>query len=290
MNRIAIIGLGLMGGSLGLALRKKGKVKVTGYCRSLEKAKAARRRAVADEVVTNLEKAVQDADLVVYCAPILAIASLVRESKPALKPGCLLTDVGSTKSFLAQDMATFLKEEPQVFVGSHPMAGSEQQGLAAARADLYKDSTVVVTPSRGTPREAVDAVRGFWEGLEGRVFEMEAREHDRIVARTSHLPHMMAAMLAATVGRSGGLQELSAFCGTGFRDTTRIAEGSPEVWHDILRTNRTNVAEELRACKMQLDQLLKILDEGDFERAQQFLEKARAARVGLAGHEKTTSR
>ncbi len=290
MNRVAIIGLGMMGGSLGLALKARGRVKVAGYVRSPDKARSARRKGVADEVFTSMEKVVQDADLVVFCTPILAMPGLLKDCKPLLKKGSLVTDVGSTKVFLSQELGGILKDNGSTFVGSHPMAGSEQEGIAASRADLYRGATVVITPARGTASSATDAIRDFWKQLGSHVYEMEAREHDRIVARTSHLPHMLASILTMAVARSGGLDQLSAYCGTGFRDTTRVAEGSPAVWHDILRTNRTNVAEELRAARMQVDQMLKILDEGDFESLQRYLEKARAARVDLLGKVKTTSK
>lgn len=279
MRRLAILGLGLMGGSLGLAIRKRRLPwQVAGYSRTPARARQALKRGAVDTLHATPAEAVRDADLVVYCAPILSLPQLVRESRSGLKAGALVTDVGSTKAFLDAELPALLKDTGAQFVGSHPMAGSEQQGIEAARADLYEGALVILTPLRDTPPRSVAAVSRFWRSVGAVVCQMEAREHDRIMARTSHLPHLVASLLATTVGRTGRPEALAPFCGAGFADTSRVAAGSPEVWHDIVRTNRSNVAEELRAYKLQVDKLIGLLDEGDFEGIQQFLEHGRAAR------------
>jgi len=218
---------------------------------------------------------------VVYCAPVQTIPHLVRESVRGLKPGAVVTDVASTRCVLDAEIPALLSGTGAVFVGSHPVAGSEQQGIEAARADLYEGAMVLLTPKAGVPTRAVSRVQTFWRRLGGQCRVMDSREHDRLLARTSHLPHMVASLLALTVGRTAGRETLAEFCGTGFADTSRVAEGSPEVWLDIVRTNRSNLAEELRAYRIQLDRLLALLDEGDFEGVRAVLENGRSARREL---------
>ncbi|MFH0909749.1 MAG: prephenate dehydrogenase/arogenate dehydrogenase family protein [bacterium] len=284
MKHIAIIGLGLMGGSLGLALKGKGyRGRVTGYTRSPERRATALNRGAVDAVFDEPGKAVAGADVVVYCAPILIIPGLVRETLPFLKPRCTATDVGSTKAQLVKDIGVLTKGTQTVFVGSHPIAGSEQQGIDAARAGLYEGSTVVITPVADTPAVVVAQVESLWRSVGAVVHRMAPEEHDRTMALTSHLPHLAASLLAATVGRGGGDKRLAAFCGPGFRDTTRVAEGPPEIWDDILKTNHEQVLVELKAFGRELQDLVAVLERGDFAAVTTFLEKSRAARRALAG-------
>ena len=280
MDRLAIIGLGLMGGSLGLALKRRGYAgRIVGFTRSAERRQTALDRGAVDEVFATPREAVAGAGVVVYCAPILAIPPLVRETLPCLEPGALLTDVGSTKEALVREVTPEAHRRGAIFVGSHPIAGSEKQSIDAARPDLYEGATVVVTPSGDEPAEAVARVESLWRGAGAVVYRMTPPEHDRMLARTSHLPHVAAALLSATVGREGG--GAAAFCGSGFRDTTRVAEGAPEIWMDILATNRAAVAEELRALREAIDGFVAGLDRGDLPALERMLEKARADRRAL---------
>jgi prephenate dehydrogenase len=175
------------------------------------------------------------------------------------------------------DLVAALAGTGAVFVGSHPLCGSEQQGIDAARADLYEDALVFVSAPPRAAARAVPAVSRFWKQVGARVVACPAREHDRLVARTSHLPHMVASLLAVTVARSEA-NKLGRFCGSGFADTSRVAEGSPDVWHDIVLTNRGNLANELRAYTRQTERLIGLLDDGDFRGVQRFLEQGQAAR------------
>jgi prephenate dehydrogenase len=282
MKTVAILGLGLMGGSLGLALKagRRG-VTVRGYARRAETREEALRRGAVDKVFDDAGAAVEQAEFAVFCAPILAIPPLVSNCRAHLAPGCLLTDVGSTKSYLAGQIDSRLRGTTAVFIGSHPVAGSEQQGIGASRPDLYRGAVVVVTPGPEAPQVAIQAVRSFWEGVGGLVRVMDPEEHDRVMARTSHLPHLAAALLASTVGREDDPARWAELCGTGFRDTTRIAEGSPEVWHDILRTNAGHAIEELRVFASEVTQLSNLIEEGRFDSMKAFLEKARDRRRAL---------
>lgn len=282
MKRVAIMGLGLMGGSLGLALRSKGAgVRVVAYARREESRAMALSIGAADEVYEEPERAVADADVVVFCVPILSMVALVNRCRAVLKPGCLVTDVGSTKSTLVKTIRKALEGTPACFIGSHPIAGSEQQGLDAARTDLYEGAVTVVTPMGDEPAEALADLHQLWEKVGSEIRSMLPEEHDRVMARTSHLPHVVAALLASTVGREGDLLKTGSFCGPGFRDTTRVSEGSPAVWHDILRSNARHVADELRAYQAKLEKLSVMMDKGDFEAVLKFLEESRERRRSL---------
>ena len=257
-NRVAIIGLGLMGASLGLAL-KKGKIAktVVGFARRPATRKMALKRKVADIVCGRIEDAVKCADLAVICAPVGIIPGLAKQCLQFAPDNAVLTDVGSAKVGIVSEIEkTRGKTGKNVnFVGSHPIAGSEQHGLEAARADLYRGSVVALTPTPRTSKNALRVASKFWRALGAQVVVIPPREHDRIIARTSHLPHIIAALLAACVGRdhSGRYVKL---CGSGFRDTTRVAEGDPELWRDILENNACFLRKELESFEKELRHLL----------------------------------
>lgn len=316
MKKLAIIGLGLMGGSLGLAVKRRGLAEsVCGYARREENRRSALKRGVVDSVFDSAEATVRDADFVVFCVPVLAIAGLASVCKAHFSNNCVVTDVGSTKANLVSELTPLFKDIPVTFVGSHPIAGSEQSGLDAARADLYEGSVVVVTAEAGghvarcqasgvppPPRlrrasrcqqgkdreeNAVARVAEFWEGLGAEVVVMDPAEHDRIIARTSHLPHLIAAMLVSSVHRDGG-DQIRKFCGTGFRDTTRIAGGSEEIWHDIVKSNISCVSRELDEFREVFDRVKAMIDKGDFDGVRHFLEESRRFRQGFSGRKDTT--
>lgn len=282
MKRVAILGLGLMGGSLGLAIKARGLPwQVAGFTRTPARGRKALKRGAVDFLYDEPVEAVRGADLVVLCGPVLALADQARACRAGLKTGAVVTDVGSTKTFVAKDVSVALRGSGASFVGSHPLCGSEQQGIESAHADLYDGALVMVTPAGSASERAAKRVGHFWKKVGARVLELGAREHDRILARTSHLPHVVASLLAVTVGRNGDGEALAGFCGSGFADTSRVAEGSPTVWHDILRTNQAYLAGELRAYKKHTERLIKMLDDGDFRGVQRFLEQGQAARRSL---------
>ncbi len=282
MKKIAILGLGLMGGALGLALKARGGCQaVTAYARREATRLEALRLKAVDAVFSDPAEAVQGADLAILCVPVFSMQALAAAARPGLKPGCLVTDVGSTKALLTEQIRLSLRGSGAVFVGSHPIAGSEQQGLEAARADLYAGAVTIITRDGSEPPDALERVSQFWRGVGSVVRVMAPAEHDRIMARTSHLPHVAAALVAATVGREQAAAQVGAFCGPGFRDVTRVAEGSPDVWMDILQSNRPAVAAELRQLKIRLEAVLAALEGGDDDAVRQFLEEGRAARRAL---------
>lgn len=281
-QHVAILGLGLMGGSLGLALKAGGfRGTVAAYARRPETLQLARRLGLADRLCPDPLEAVRDADLAVACVPVLAIPNLLAACRAGWKPGAVLTDVGSTKAEIQRRIRGLLDRAPVCYVGSHPVAGSEQQGLENARADLYRGATVVVTPAGDEPGGAVERVDALWKELGAVVYNMPPEEHDRVMARTSHLPHAVAALLAATVARDGEPERLGPFCGTGFRDTTRVAEGSPEVWRDIFESNRDHLAAELQAFAGQIRALADRLAARDGDGIQAVLDASRKQRRAL---------
>ncbi|MCU0858698.1 MAG: prephenate dehydrogenase/arogenate dehydrogenase family protein [Pontiellaceae bacterium] len=276
MQTISILGSGLMGSSLGLALKKRGMpVRVHVYARREETRAAALELGVADAVFADPADAVKDAGLAVLCVPVLTIPMLAKACLPGLKAGAVLTDVGSTKAELVRQIEKILSGTGAVFVGSHPICGSEQQGIEAGDADLYDGAVTVVTPQPGSPQEAVGKVSSLWKSVGSAVSVMPPEEHDRILAATSHLPHVVAAALALSAGDNG------LFCGSGFRDTTRIADGSPEVWSDIVRTNAPALKAALGTFREKLDELSVLIEKEDGEKLAQWFAAARARRREL---------
>ncbi|MFC1497026.1 prephenate dehydrogenase [Verrucomicrobiota bacterium] len=281
MKRLAIIGLGLMGGSLGLAVKKKGLAEsVCGYARREENRRDALKQGVVDSVCDRPEDAVKDADLVIFCVPVLVIPELVKICKSSLMDKCVVTDVGSTKAHVVSEVSALLGDSAAEFIGSHPMAGSDQNGLDAARMDLYNDAMVVITPSGSVDAETVTKVKEFWQSLGAEVVSMDPEKHDSIIARTSHLPHLVASMLVSNLVRDND-QEICRFCGSGFRDTTRIAGGSEDIWHDIVKTNKFSVGRELEELGKILKRVKAMIDKDDFDGVRRFLAECRHVRRGL---------
>ncbi len=280
IESVAILGLGLMGGSLGLALRARGAARsVTGFARR----EAVRSQALAvgavDAVSGSAPEAVAGADLVVLCTPVLTMPALVHTLREALEPGCIVTDVGSTKQWLSDEVTHALEGSTAVYIGSHPMAGSEKTGLEAARGNLYEGASVLVTPVAEGPADPVKRLTAFWESVGASVNLMTPAAHDALIARTSHLPHLAAALLVAAVERDE--HSVLPFCGPGFRDTTRIAAGSEDVWHDIVKSNAVAIRRELEVFKTDVDGLCHLLDRGDFAAVHDWLAYCRRKRIAL---------
>ncbi|MCF7848892.1 MAG: prephenate dehydrogenase/arogenate dehydrogenase family protein, partial [Kiritimatiellales bacterium] len=277
-RNIAILGIGLMGASLGLALKKRGFAgRIFAYARRAETRVQALESGLADEVFADPAEAVRDADIIVVCVPIWTGAKLAEQIMPALKPGTVVTDVGSTKSELLKMMEPLFADSHAWFVGSHPIAGSEQTGIEAGDPDLYEGRLTVVCPSADTPESAESAVSNLWKSAGSDVVAMSPGQHDATLAATSHLPHMVAAALARAVadGHPAGKAD---FCGTGFRDTTRVASGSADMWVDIIDTNRAALEAELDRFNEELQGLIKILRSGNGDDIRAWLEEAAADR------------
>lgn len=242
MERVGIIGLGLIGGSIGLALKRAGlkDVHIVGTARTRETVQRAKKLGAIDEEARTAADAVRDARLVIVAAPILATRAVFEEIAPALTPGAVVTDVGSTKGNVMR-WANELLPEGVHFVGGHPMAGKETPGIDAADADLFREKTWVVVPSVTADEAAVKSVVGLAQLCGANVTFMDADEHDSYVAAISHLPLALSSALFSVVFGSAAWPELAHLASSGFRDTTRLASGSPEMAHDIMISNRENV-------------------------------------------------
>ena len=275
---IAILGVGLMGASLSLALRKRGfSGAVHAYARRAETREQALASGIADQVFDHPGDAVREADIAVICVPIWTIAQLAETAVPALKPGAVVTDVGSTKSALLNILDPLFRGSEACFVGSHPIAGSEKTGIEAGDADLYDGRLTVVCPTDDTPAEAKERVETLWRMAGSEIVDMTPGQHDAMLASTSHLPHMVAAALARSVA-GGDPVKKADFCGTGFKDTTRVASGSADMWVDIIDTNRAALEAELDRFHEELQGLIEILRSGNSDDIRIWLEDASADR------------
>jgi prephenate dehydrogenase len=278
---VAILGPGLIGGSLALALAEHGLVdRLTIYARSPRALDEIRLAGVDAELTGNPGEAVRDADVVILCVPIEAMADLVKECRSAFKPDALVTDVGSVKGSVDAALAPLLAGRAQ-WIGSHPMAGSEQSGFVAARADLFENAAVIVTPTPQTVAGAQARAEQFWRALGGRVHTLAPADHDLAVADISHVPHLLAALLVANAN-----PQSLPLAGGGFRDTTRIAAGSPELWTEILWANREAVANHCAAWAGQLDRVQRLFrDDSGAAKSELFklLETAQIIRSQLPG-------
>jgi prephenate dehydrogenase len=255
---VAILGPGLIGGSLALALADRGLARrISIYARSAHALDAIRLAGVNAELSGNPSEAVREADIVILCVPIEAMAALVAECRDALKPTALVTDVGSVKGSVDHQVAPLLEGRAQ-WIGSHPMAGSEQSGFVAARPDLFENAAVIVTPTQHTAPGAQKRAEEFWRALGGRVFVLSPGEHDLAVADISHVPHLLAALLVGNANPKS-----LPLAGGGFRDTTRIASGSPELWTEILWANRDALARNCGNWAAVLDQVQRLFRDND---------------------------
>jgi prephenate dehydrogenase len=284
VDRLTVAGVGLIGGSLALAAREAGLVReVVGFGRSPENLRVALDRRIVDRVADSPRDAVAGAEVVVLAAPVGACAALAERFRPHVAPGTLLTDVGSVKASLVAALESCWAD-PGAVVGAHPVAGSEAAGAAAARADLFRGRLCIVTPTRRTHPEALARVRALWEGVGARVEQMDASAHDEILARVSHLPHLIAYALmdAVAAARVDGRSVLD-YAGTGLRDTTRVAASRAELWRDIGLANAGALRAALGEFRVALDRLDALLAACDAAGLERVLDAAAAARRRLDG-------
>lgn len=278
-NKITLVGVGLLGGSLGLALlRRKLAKEIAGYVRRKESIKDCERAGATDYATTDLLAAVSGADLIVLCTPLAQMKPLVKQLLPALKRGAIVTDVGSVKGGVVRELESLVTKAGSHFVGSHPMAGGEKQGVLAARADLFECAVCVVTPTRKTNSTALRKVETLWKDVGARLLRTTPDEHDALVGRSSHLPHLAAATLANLVLDPKLPKEQAKLCATGFRDTTRIASGSPEMWRDIAMTNRKQLGRALGGFIAELNRFQSALKRDDAKAIAKFFETAKKRR------------
>lgn len=271
-DTVAIIGVGLIGGSIGLALRERRLAhKIVGIGRRQTSLDKARDVGAIDHGVTNLANGVAEAQLIVVATPVDSIAERVIQASAACPAASLITDAGSTKASIvaAADAGLAARRSGPRFVGSHPLAGDHRTGPEHARADLLEGRTVVITPTEHTRPAAVTEVSGFWQSLGANVVSMTPDKHDAALAVTSHLPHVAAVALAAATPT-----ELLPLTASGWRDTTRVAGGDPGLWQAILTANRQHVLDALDLMGQTFSNLRKSLEQGDNESLLSILETA----------------
>lgn len=278
-RKITIVGVGLLGGSIGLAARKfRIAGEIAGYVRREKSMAECEKIGAMDYAVTDLLAAVSKADLIILCTPLAQMRPLTEQFLPALKRGAIVTDVGSVKGSIVRELELLVTKAGAHFVGSHPMAGGEKTGVAAARADLFHDAVCVLTPTKKSNAAAVRKLERFWKSLGSRVLKLSPEQHDLFVSRTSHLPHVVAATLANLVLSPAQPKGQSQLCANGFRDTTRIASGSPEMWRDIMLANRKHVARSVAAFISELHQFEQILKSSNGDKIVKFFETAKLRR------------
>ncbi len=276
LRSVGIIGLGLLGGSLGLALQRAFPgLRRLGYSHRPVTRRKALAAGVVDEVCDRLGETLAGAQLVVLASPLGTFPEILRDLAPFLSAGTLVTDVGSTK-VLPDRWARQYLPRSVCFIGSHPIAGSEQRGVEFSRADLFDFANCIITPTRSAKAKDVTLLTTFWEKLGMQVSRMSPAEHDKLLARISHLPHVLATALVNSVDPKETL-----FCGRGFLDTTRIASGPSDVWRDILMTNADPVDRSISRLIKELTRMQTALREGKDERIQKLLGQARERRNAL---------
>jgi prephenate dehydrogenase len=274
MKRLAVIGVGLIGGSFALGLKKAKAVShVVGVGRNPANLKVAMERGILDSTAPDAATAARDADLVLVAAPVgqySEIFSSLRETK------ALITDAGSTKRDVIAAARRALGKRIARFVPGHPIAGAEKSGAAAASAELFRNRRVVLTPLKENSNADVSLVESAWSTCGAKVSRMDADEHDSVLAAVSHLPHLLAFALVHEVAQRGNSAELFSFAAGGFRDFTRIASSHPEMWRDICVANRDRLLDEVKRFSSKLDQVKNLLDNP--EKLEQLFAEARAAR------------
>ena len=279
VRKLAVFGVGLICGSFALALKDAGLVgTVVGVGRSRANLDRALELGAIDDVADQPGTALQGADLVLVAVPVRQMQSVFGAIAAYLEPDAAITDAGSTKRDVIQAARDSLGSRLPSFVPAHPIAGAEQSGVEAASRDLYRGRTVVITPQAETDPQARARVEAAWLGCGARLVEMTAPHHDEVFAAVSHLPHALAFALVDMIARRPDARELLAFAGAGFRDFTRIASSSQEMWRDICLANRDLVLRELHGFQSSLAALGRLLEDGDATALEGLFESARAAR------------
>jgi prephenate dehydrogenase len=240
--------------------------------------KDCEKAGAVDYATTDLLAAVSNADLVILCTPLAQMHSLAKQFLPALKRGAIVTDVGSVKADVVREVGSLIQKTGAHFVGSHPMAGGEKMGVLASRPDLYANDVCVVTPDKKSNAGAVRKLEKFWQSLGARTLRLDAAQHDLFVSRSSHLPHVAAAALVNLVLGPTSPKAQVGLCATGFRDTTRIASGSPEMWRDIALANRKNLTRSLDAFTAELKRFQTALRQNDTKAVEKFFATAKEQR------------
>ena len=279
VGKLVVVGVGLIGGSFALGARRAGvAASFVGSDRDPQALERAVALGVIDEIAASASEAARGADLVVCAVPVRAMGAALHDVGLAIPAHAVVTDVGSTKSDVARIAREELRERSSRFVPGHPIAGRETSGVDSAAPELFKGARVVLTPGADTDADAVDLVRTVWETMGGRVSLLSPEAHDRIFAAVSHLPHVLAFALVSELAARDDAAELFGFAAGGFRDFTRIAASSPEMWRDIALQNRDALLAEIDRYGERLAVFRELIARGDGPGLQRLMEEARSAR------------
>lgn len=279
MKKIVIFGVGLIGGSVALALKKAGSsAEIIGVGRSTESLQTALNLGVIDVASSSIPQAVSDADLILIATPVAQTPDILSAIKPHLNSHTVITDAGSTKTDVLAYARQVLGDKAGQFVGGHPIAGAEKSGVTAANADLFINKNVIVTPVPENSAESISRVKALWQLCGANVSDMTAATHDSVFAAVSHLPHLLAFALVDDIASRANAEQLFSFAASGFRDFTRIAGSHPEMWRDISLANKTALLAELTAYQAELAQLKQLLETEDSTGLQALFERASIAR------------
>jgi prephenate dehydrogenase len=283
LKSLALIGVGLIGGSFAMGLRRAGiATKIVGFDRDRAALESAARLGVIDTVAESASEAVRGADLVVIAVPVRSVGPVLHDVALAMEPDAVVTDVGSTKADVVRVAREELRERFARFVPGHPVAGRETSGVESALADLFRGARVVLTPTSETAPDAIDTVRAAWEAVGAKVASANAEDHDRIFAAVSHLPHILSFALVSEIASRDNAAELLGFAAGGFRDFTRIAASSPQMWRDIALQNREALLAELSRYEARLAVFRDLIERGEAAGLERLMTEARAARANWA--------
>ena len=290
-EKVCIVGLGLIGGSVGLAIKRSNiSNQITGYARSNSTLERAIELGLVDKVEDNLKDAVNDCDLVILATPLSAFKKLVEEMSPFLKKNCIITDTGSAKLSVIEDLSGMLPSNVE-FVPGHPIAGTEESGPDAGFAELFDNRWCILTPTDDNSSHAVDLVREFWESIGSKVEIMDPLHHDKVLAITSHIPHLIAFNIVGTANNLANVseKEVVKYSAGGFRDFTRIAASDPKMWSDIFTYNSEAVLEMLELFSNDLAKLKSAVIKKDSDLLFSNFEKTREVRKNIidAGQEES---
>jgi prephenate dehydrogenase len=282
LKKVTVIGMGLIGGSLAINLKEKGLAgNIVGVGRGLPNLEAAKRLGVVDSFTRDVGEGVSGADLVVVAVPAQSIMPVIKAALPHLKKGSIVTDVGSVKKAVVEEVEPLMPDGVR-FVGAHPVAGTENSGVEAAFPELFEGSKCILTPTVSTDKEALEIVKRVWEEAGSHVVCMDAERHDIVLAAISHLPHMIAYSLVNTIGDiESSNEDILSYSAGGFKDFTRIASSSPEMWKDICALNRDAIVEIIGLFEKRLKELRRLIEEGDAEGLKKDFERAKRVRDSL---------
>lgn len=284
INRLALIGTGLIGGSLSLALKSSLSVKhVVGYSRNQENLKKGVELGILDSYSSSIKDVVADSDVIVLAVPLGAMASILAEISPHIKDDCIITDVGSAKSTVVESAKQALGDRFSQFVAAHPIAGTEKSGVESGFPELFQSRKVILTPCETTSNNAQEIIKKMWENCGAHVESMSVEHHDEIFAATSHLPHMLAYSLVNCLADMEDRVEIFKYAAGGFRDISRIASSDPTMWRDISLHNKEALSAVLKRYAEELNTLSEQIDGSENEELYEYFLRAKTRRDDLIG-------